>query len=87
MSSKWDPKKYRDDYRDALMEVIEEKVEAGGKELEEKPKKKVPPSTKVIDLVAVLQESLNQTEGAKKARGARKASAHTAGRTRQRKAA
>ena len=87
MSSKWDPKKYRDDYRDALMEVIEEKVEAGGKELEEKPKKKAPPSTKVIDLVAVLQESLNQTEGAKKARGARKASAHTAGRTRQRKAA
>ena len=87
MSSKWDPKKYRDDYRDALMEVIDEKVEAGGKELEEKPKKKVPPSTKVIDLVAVLQESLNQTEGAKKARGARKASAHTAGRTRQRKAA
>src|SRR5438045_3170018 len=86
MSSKWDPKKYRDDYRDALMEVIEEKVEAGGKELEEKPKKKAPPSTKVIDLVAVLQESLNQTEGAKKARGARKASAHTAGRTRQRKA-
>jgi len=86
MSSKWDPKKYRDDYRDALMEVIEEKVEAGGKELEEKPKKKAPPSTKVIDLVAVLQESLNQTKGAKKTRGA-KASAHAAGRTRPRKAA
>src|SRR5437867_8092302 len=48
MSSKWDPKKYRDDYRDALMEVIEEKVEAGGKELEEKTKKKAPHSTKVI---------------------------------------
>ena len=86
MSSKWDPKKYRDDYRDALMEVIEEKVEAGGKELEEKPKKKAPPSTKVIDLVAVLQESLNQTKGAKKTRGA-KASAHAAGRARPRKAA
>jgi len=86
MSSKWDPKKYRDDYRDALMEVIEEKVEAGGKELEEKPKKKAPPSTKVIDLVAVLQESLNQTKGAKKTRGA-KASAHAPGRTRPRKAA
>src|SRR5438477_1084353 len=86
MSSKWDPKKYRDDYRDALMEVIDEKVEAGGKELEEKPKKKAPPSTKVIDLVAVLQESLNQTKGVKKTRGA-KASAHAAGRTRPRKAA
>jgi DNA end-binding protein Ku len=87
MSSKWDPKKYRDDYRDALMEVIEEKVEAGGKELEEKPKKKAPPSPKVIDLVSVLQESLNQAEGAKKTRGARKTSAHATSRTRHRKAA
>jgi DNA end-binding protein Ku len=87
MSSKWDPKKYRDDYRDALMEVIEEKVEAGGKEVEEKPKKKAPPSTKVIDLVAVLQESLNQTKGARKMRGAGKASAHAASKTRHRKAA
>jgi DNA end-binding protein Ku len=66
MSSKWDPKKYRDDYREALMEVIEEKVEAGGKEIEEKPKKKAPPSTKVIDLVAVLQESLNKAHGERK---------------------
>ena len=87
MSSKWDPKKYRDDYRDALIEVIEEKVEAGGKELEEKPKKKAPPSTKVIDLVAVLQESLNQKKGVKKTRGARKASAHATNKTRHRKAA
>src|SRR5205814_4437808 len=32
MSSKWNPEKYKDDYREALMEVIEEKVEAGGQE-------------------------------------------------------
>src|SRR3954471_22610766 len=38
MSSKWDPTKYKDDYREALMDVIEEKVESGGKEIEEKPK-------------------------------------------------
>jgi DNA end-binding protein Ku len=60
MSSKWDPEKYRDDYREALMEVIEEKVEAGGKEIEAKPKK-APKPTKVIDLVSVLQKSLKQT--------------------------
>jgi DNA end-binding protein Ku len=65
MSSKWKPEKYRDDYREALMEVIEEKVEAGGKEIEEKPKKALKP-TKVIDLVSVLQKSLEQTGGAKK---------------------
>jgi len=64
MSSKWNPEKYRDDYRKALMEVIEEKVEAGGKEIEEKPKK-APKPTKVIDLVSVLQKSLEET-GAKK---------------------
>src|SRR5207302_3401144 len=54
MSAKWNPEKYHDDYREALMEVIEEKVEAGGKEIEEKPKAKKAP-TKVIDLVEVLQ--------------------------------
>jgi len=65
MSAEWNPAKYRDDYREALMEVIEEKVEAGGKEIEEKPKpKKVP--TKVIDLVEVLQKSLEQAGAAKK---------------------
>src|SRR5437870_9700222 len=65
MSAKWNPEKYRDDYREALMEVIEEKVEAGEKEIEEKPKPKKTP-TKVIDLVAVLQQSLEKTGGAKK---------------------
>jgi DNA end-binding protein Ku len=64
MSSKWEPQKYKDDYREALMEVIEEKVEAGGKEIEEKPKK-APKPTKVIDLVSVLQKSLEET-GAKR---------------------
>src|SRR5216110_3746110 len=68
MSSKWNTEKYKDDYREALMEVIEEKVEAGGKEIEEKPKK-APKPTKVIDLVSVLQKSLEQTGGKKKAAG------------------
>jgi DNA end-binding protein Ku len=68
MSSKWNPEKYKDDYREALMEVIEEKVEAGGKEIEEKPKK-APKPTKVIDLVSVLQKSLEQTGAKKKATG------------------
>ena len=46
------------------MEVIEEKVEAGGKEIEEKPKR-APKPTKVIDLVKVLQQSLERTGKAK----------------------
>lgn len=64
MSSKWNPEKYKGDYREALMELIEEKVEAGGKEIEEKPKK-APKPTKVIDLVKVPQQSLQQTGKAK----------------------
>ena len=68
MTSKWEPEKYKDDYREALMEVIEEKVEAGGKEIEEKPRK-APKPTKVIDLVSVLQKSLEQTGARQKARG------------------
>src|ERR1043165_3449383 len=65
MSSKWNPEKYKDEYREALMDVIEEKVEAGGKEIEEKPKK-APKPTKVIDLVEVLQRSLKESQGARK---------------------
>src|SRR5436853_6945528 len=68
MSSKWEPEKYKDDYREALMEVIEEKVEAGGKEIKEKPKK-APKPTKVFDLVSVLQKSLEETGGKRKATG------------------
>src|SRR5215213_10911082 len=75
MTSKWDPEKYKDDYREALMEVIEEKVESGGKEIEEKPKEKRP-STKVIDLVAVLQESLKAQTGTKKKKTAAKKAKH-----------
>ena len=67
MSGKWDPERYHDDYREALLEVIEEKVESGGKEIDEKPKEKKA-STKVIDLVAVLQQSLAESKGAKKKR-------------------
>jgi DNA end-binding protein Ku len=81
MSAEWDAKKYKDDYRDALLEVIEEKVEAGGKEIEEKPKPKKP-SPKVIDLVAVLQQSLAQARGDEK-----KKRSHRRSKTNGRKAA
>ena len=75
MSSKWDPEKYKDDYREALMEVIEEKVESGGEEIEEKPKEKKTPA-KVIDLVSVLQESLKAQQGGKKKSAPKKARHH-----------
>ncbi len=85
MTSKWDPEKYHDDYREALLEVIEEKVEAGGREIDEKPKKAATP-TKVIDLVAVLQQSLAQSHGPKK-KPAAKAGSKRTGKAQQKKAA
>ena len=75
MSSKWNPDEYKDDYREALMDVIEEKVESGGKEIEEKPKPKKTPS-KVIDLVAVLQKSLEENKGTKKKSRAKRTTTH-----------
>ena len=66
MGSKWDPAKYHDEYRQALMKLIEEKVSAGAKPL---PKGKPAPKQhgKVIDLVSLLQESLGKS-GARSAK-------------------
>ncbi|MHC1768619.1 MAG: Ku protein [Verrucomicrobiia bacterium] len=60
MTDKWDPGKYQDEYAEALMRVIQEKIAAGGKALPV-GKSAPAPSTKVVDIVAMLQESLNQT--------------------------
>ncbi len=60
MSGRWDPKKYKDEYKEALMEVIEEKVAAGGKEVAKPKKTKGVKPTNVIDLVAVLQKSIQE---------------------------
>jgi DNA end-binding protein Ku len=64
MSEKWNPKRYTDDYRSALMKLIDKKRKSGGKELPgtgHEPKR----ATNVIDLAAVLQQSLADASGAK----------------------
>ena len=65
MTEKWDPSRYTDDYQSALMKVIDRKIKAGGKNLPEVEKRKKGP-TNVIDLAAVLQESLAEASGGKK---------------------
>jgi DNA end-binding protein Ku len=59
MSSEWEPEKYRDEYRDAVMEMIETK--AKNKALPAAPAA-APRTTNVVDLVKVLQESLNRSQ-------------------------
>lgn len=63
MSEDWEPSRYTDDYRSALMKLIDAKVKSGGKEIPQKEKAKAP--TNVIDLVAVLEESLAGTTKSK----------------------
>lgn len=73
MTGKWDPSKYNDDYRSAMMKLIKKKVEAGGKELPDKARQ-IKKATNVIDLAEVLKQSLsgagsssNSSASAKKA--------------------
>jgi DNA end-binding protein Ku len=64
MTEDWDPERYTDDYRSAMMKLIDKKVKSGGKELPtagHEPKR----ATNVIDLAAVLQQSLKEASGGK----------------------
>ncbi len=67
MSVPWEPEKYKDEYRDALLEIIEQKAQH--REVEDKPVAK-PRATNVVDLVKVLQESLNRAQTVKPKRSA-----------------
>ena len=64
MTDKWEPEKYKDDYKSALMKLIEDKAEHGGKETKS-TKAKAPRATNVIDLAEVLRKSLQETKGRK----------------------
>src|SRR5436309_7381846 len=66
MSSDWEPQKYRDEYRDAVMEMIETK--AKNKTLPAAPVA-APRSTNVVDRVKVLQESINRSQSGRVKRG------------------
>src|SRR5438552_6578624 len=73
MTDKWHPEKYKDDYREALLELIQKKIESGGRTPAMGPAPRRAP-TKVIDLVSVLQHSLAQAAkgGARKTKAAPK---------------
>jgi len=61
MTSRWEPTKYRDDYKTALLELIERKVKQGGRAASTAPARPKP-STNVIDLVDVLRKSLSEVK-------------------------
>lgn len=64
LTEDWDAARYTDDYRSALMKLIDQKVKSGGQELPamgRAPKQ----ATNVIDLASVLQQSLKEAGGGK----------------------
>src|SRR5947209_9769440 len=71
MSVAWEPEKYRDEYRTALLEIIEQK--AKNKQIAGKPAP-APAPTNVVDLVKVLQESLSRTQSIKQKRSSTRSS-------------
>jgi DNA end-binding protein Ku len=59
MTVAWEPQKYKSEYREAVMELIEQKAQ--NKNIDVKPSAPHP-ATNVVDLVKVLQESLNRNQ-------------------------
>ncbi|WP_020656168.1 non-homologous end joining protein Ku [Massilia niastensis] len=62
MSEDWDPKQYRDTYREDVLAMVHKKVKARQTKTitEPEPEKKTRETGKVIDLVALLQASLGK---------------------------
>jgi DNA end-binding protein Ku len=62
LTEKFDPDKFRDEYREKVMELIEQKAE--GQEIVVQPVSEAP--TPVVDLMAALEASLAAAKGDKK---------------------
>ena len=62
MTGKWEPQQFHDEYRQGLMQVIEQKVKTKGKHLPAPKHRPQKAPSKVIDLVSILQKSLAQAE-------------------------
>ncbi|HEY0510509.1 MAG TPA: Ku protein [Thermoanaerobaculia bacterium] len=76
MVSAWDPEKYKDTYRNDLMKMIEKRVEAGQLEKSAEPAPKPEKArSNVIDLMALLKQSVEQGGKAPKKAAAKKAPA------------
>jgi DNA end-binding protein Ku len=78
MTSDWNPERYADEYRSALLKLIDKKIASGGREL---PKEGHAPrrATNVIDLASVLRQSLaDAAKPAKKPAGRRRPRARAA---------
>jgi DNA end-binding protein Ku len=83
MTGEFDPANYRDEYREALMQVIESKIE-GRETVEIEPAEE---PTKLVDLMAALQASVNAATSARDEKRAKPVSVSEAKEQRAAKAA
>ncbi len=83
MTGEFDPEAYRDEYREALMQVIESKIE--GRETVEVETGEEP--TKLVDLMAALQASVSAATAARDSKGGKPVSVAEAKEQRAAKAA
>ena len=59
MTDTWKPDAYKDEYRDAVEKMINEKIKHGGKTVAKASPRKQ--SSNIVDLVAVLQQSMKES--------------------------
>lgn len=80
MTGPWDPQAYRDDYREDLLDAIDKKVKAGKTHVltEADDTHRPRESAKVIDLMALLKQSIEQRGAPKKATAKKTAAGKTA---------
>jgi DNA end-binding protein Ku len=76
------PGEYKDSYRDALMEIINAKLQ--GSQIIEAP---APPKGKVVDLMSALKASVEAAKSGRKAPAPKRAAVRDAGTARRRKVA
>lgn len=76
MSEKWNPKKYHDEYREALMDYVEKKIRSGETVEDVKEGDEEEPAhrgNKVVDLAAYLEQSIGNKKPAAKKSAAKEA--------------
>ena len=85
MVSAWDPEKYKDTYRNDVMKMIEKRVEAGQLETSPEPAPKPEkPRNNVVDLMALLKQSVEQGGRKREAEGGGGARRKSAGEEKRR---